>query len=450
MKKTFSHYYLPSEKDFPKLWEKCLFVLDTNILLNLYRFPEEARKDLLNILSIISDRLWIPFQVALEFQENRLSVIVEQKNSYKLVKDAINTAINQLETSFANLQLRKRHSSINPDRFLKGITHLTTKFTDELDALYEKQPNVSDKDELRDKIDALFLNKIGTPPTSDELKQIYNEGEIRNELKRPPGYRDIHKDKKAKKFYFYKNLELQRKFGDLLIWKQIIKKAKADGHKYIVFITDDGKEDWWLEINGKIIGANPELIEEITNEADVTTFHMYNSEQFMKYAKEFLRIHLNENSLDQVRDIVNLKKYLNLTSSDVDKEIFRWLKNKHVNCFIEIVANKIGKFFRVRIGEDYFVYRLFYTSDIVSEQTAELINFIDHYNKNALGTMTPIVKENNFEIIVATPNSLISQDLSDTLMKRNITFPITVGSVVYDEDFGAHLFEPYKLIQPPI
>jgi len=34
------------------------------------------------------------------------------------------------------------------------------------------------------------------------------------------------------------------KFGDLIIWKEMIEKAKAE-KRPIIFVTDDGKSDWW-------------------------------------------------------------------------------------------------------------------------------------------------------------------------------------------------------------
>ncbi len=47
MREKFVAYYQPTGQEFSELWEKCLFVIDTNVLLNLYRFPEQARNDFL-------------------------------------------------------------------------------------------------------------------------------------------------------------------------------------------------------------------------------------------------------------------------------------------------------------------------------------------------------------------------------------------------------------------
>ncbi|MEV5354581.1 PIN-like domain-containing protein [Streptomyces sp. NPDC086081] len=41
-------------------------VLDTNVLLNLYRCNERTRRDTLAVLNKLRDRLWVPHQVLTE------------------------------------------------------------------------------------------------------------------------------------------------------------------------------------------------------------------------------------------------------------------------------------------------------------------------------------------------------------------------------------------------
>ncbi len=51
-----------------------------------------------------------------------------------------------------------------------------------------------------------------------------------------------------------------RKFGDLIIWLQILEKFKDTVSLF--FVTDDEKEDWWHTLGGKKIGPRRELREE--------------------------------------------------------------------------------------------------------------------------------------------------------------------------------------------
>ena len=82
MRDLFPGFYVPTAAQFARLWEECLLVLDSSVLLNLYRFPTSASRELLAVLQTFENRLWIPHQVALEFQRNRLGVRAEQLKKF--------------------------------------------------------------------------------------------------------------------------------------------------------------------------------------------------------------------------------------------------------------------------------------------------------------------------------------------------------------------------------
>jgi hypothetical protein len=166
MKKTFFGYYRPNNDEFSELWKNCVFILDTNVLLDLYRYPKEARDDLIKVLRLISDRLWVPYQAALEFHENRLAVIAEQVKKYEDVKKVLTDHQNQLRGDLDNLQLRKRHSTIDPEVFLEKIGNAFKEFQDELAKLKIVQPDVFSDDTLGDEINTLLEGKVGLPPES--------------------------------------------------------------------------------------------------------------------------------------------------------------------------------------------------------------------------------------------------------------------------------------------
>jgi hypothetical protein len=64
----------------------------------------------------------------------------------------------------------------------------------------------------------------------------------------------------------------------------MIEKAKTD-QKPIIFVTDDGKSDWWYIHHGRKIGPHPELVEEFLA-ATGQQFHIYELLQFLRYAAE--------------------------------------------------------------------------------------------------------------------------------------------------------------------
>ncbi|MBP0029400.1 MAG: DUF4935 domain-containing protein [Roseofilum sp. Guam] len=86
MKDLFPSYYRPNQEEFKEIWQSAIFILDTNVLLNLYRYSEETRKQFFSVLEQLSDQLWIPYQVALEFQDNRLVVVQETKKRFQMLR----------------------------------------------------------------------------------------------------------------------------------------------------------------------------------------------------------------------------------------------------------------------------------------------------------------------------------------------------------------------------
>ena len=319
MNDVFKSHNNITEEDFTKLWEKGLFVFDTNVLLDLYRLPESAKKDLLNILNDnkINNRVWLPFQVVLEFTHNKLEAISDQKNKFNTVRTIINDSIDETKIVYDNLfeklnklQLKKRHSAINPDEYIddnlfKESLNKLNKFLKELDKLDAKQPDVNNKDSLKDEISKIFKNKIGASFTKDELETIFTEGILRYKDNIPPGYKD--RDKEG--FYLFEDKKIIRKFGDLLVWKEIINKAEKENLEFIILVTGDSKEDWWQEKRGKKLGPRYELLNEIYFKApNLKIFHMYDTSGFMQYAKQYLKINVKDQSIKESKDLIEYNK----------------------------------------------------------------------------------------------------------------------------------------------
>lgn len=83
MKKAFPGHFSNDPLDLKGIWGRCIFVLDTNVLLNLYRYSDETRSELLETFKLLKERLWIPYQVASDYFINRVKVIGEQVETYE-------------------------------------------------------------------------------------------------------------------------------------------------------------------------------------------------------------------------------------------------------------------------------------------------------------------------------------------------------------------------------
>ena len=285
MKSKFPGHFKLTEDERKDLWKSALFTLDTNILLNLYRYSDKTREEFFKILNKIKDRIWIPHQSVLEFFNNRLGVISQQEKSYK------STIFNlkKIEEEFHN----SREHPFLDETFLEKFISLNKEICEQLEKNKKSHNNRITKDDILDKIESLFDKKVGNEFTEEELQKIYEEGESRLKNKTPPGYKDSSKKD---------NTELNlRKYGDFIIWKQIIQQSK-DLKQGIIFVTDDKKGDWWVEFEGKTISPRPELIKEFQS-ATEQSFHMYKSDRFLEFAREFLKEKVDEKAIEEIREL---------------------------------------------------------------------------------------------------------------------------------------------------
>ncbi|WP_157663319.1 PIN-like domain-containing protein [Polaribacter sp. SA4-12] len=335
--------------DFKSIWNKGTFIFDSNVLLDLYRLPISAREDLFSVFQNekFKDRIWIGFQVLLEFLNNRLEVISDQKNKFNQVKKLVESTISEYEESnntlrkeLNNLKLAQRHSLIEPEKYIKDKNFKNSKnflkeFIEYLDKLEEKQFDVNEDDIIKEKVLEIFKNNVGISFDQESLENIYKEGEERYKNQVPPGYMDGSK----KGFYPYENKNFKRKYGDLLLWKEIIEKCKKEKTEYAVLVTGDIKEDWWQKKRGKKLGARMELLNEIYSQAtDLDTFYMYDTSSFLQYAKLEIDENIKDSSISETKELIELSSQERL-KIEKEKSKLR-LKNAKID-FVEI-QNKIS------------------------------------------------------------------------------------------------------------
>lgn len=349
MRNLFSGYYKLSKEEINSLWGNAIFVFDTNVLLNLYRYQSSTRDSLLSVIERLADQVWIPYHVGLEFQRNRLKVIAEQHKRYSEVQNIVSESISNMQNKLDRLQLKKRHSHINPDKLIEDIDNIKKEFLKELGALEEKSISVTSTDAIRDKIDSLFQGRVGLPPKEQkEIDDLFTEAEIRYKNAIPPGFEDSKKDDKKPDEFTYGGITYKRKYGDLIVWKQIIQQAKKESLKDVIFITDDSKPDWWWQINSngkKTVGVRPELTDELWREAGVERFYAYNTEGFLSYANEQLGAEVTEEAIEEVREIsVSHRSEIEILSNfrqlamHTNKAVYEWLKDS----FSELEENRRG------------------------------------------------------------------------------------------------------------
>jgi hypothetical protein len=355
MKSKFPGHYRPNSDDLDGLWENCIFTLDANVLLHLYRYTPKTRQGLQSILNQISERLWVPHQAAFEYQVNRLNVIIKQVEAYEEVTDFLEKSFSQIENK---LNSYRRHPFIDAQSLLKQLEKTYTKINYDLKSTQEKHPDLIVHDTLRDEITELLNEKVGEPYPEDKLVSVFNDGEKRFNKLIPPGYKDSDQKNSPEKY------------GDLILWYQIIDKAKIE-NKPIILVTDDTKEDWWWKFKGRTIGPRPELAEEMLQKANVK-FYMYKSDQFMENARKHLKRQVEQNAIDEIRAIRRHEE----------------AKNRLKQAEVEL-QNVLSKQFQIEEEQKILAEKLMDTKQEISSGAAHIHNLVkDMENISKISSMT--------------------------------------------------------------
>lgn len=274
MKTAIKEYIELSDLEKQSLWNRAIFVFDTNVFLNLYRYSQKTRDALLGAMKELKEQIWMPHQVAYEFMKNRPDVIIDSVDRYPKLEENI-------------FQLCKDKLRIkDDDPEFKKLQKVVTKWFDDYKNSNLLVENVYD-DEILAELLELFENKTGTAFSNEQLQEVKKEGEARYKQEIPPGYKDKKKSKDDKD---------NNAYGDLIVWKQILDFAKTN-KKDIVFVTHDQKDDWWNTVHGQTLGPRTELKKEFYDYTEML-FHMYTMDNFIAH---FETAKDNESIVEEVR-----------------------------------------------------------------------------------------------------------------------------------------------------
>lgn len=235
--------------------------------------------EFLSVITQLDERIWIPYQVGLEFNRNRLNVLSEQRKNYKEFQEKILSLIKEIDNKnrnpFFSKELISKVFEVKETLEKETLTKLN---------FYEKSFT---SDKILEQVNKIFNNKVGTEFSEKNLINIYREGEKRYKNKIPPGFRDAKKSE-------------PEKYGDLLVWKEIIQEAKKL-KKEVIFVLDDRKDDWWLQHDGKTISPRPELLKEFKIEVN-KNIHFYKPFQFLEYSNKYLKTAISKEIIEEVKE----------------------------------------------------------------------------------------------------------------------------------------------------
>ena len=309
MIKHFPCYYIPTPAELKELFDTSYFVFDTNVLLDIYRLGPDYSAKVLQLIKYYSYRVKIPYHVAEEYHDNLVPTLVDHIEKLK-------KAIGQLDfTKFSSTvsnYLKDNLPNTIINEFTNRLKYSLKRFQRTLQNQQDFLNNELSECTLQRQLSELLSPLLLEPFTEAEIATIEDEGFTRYQSAVPPGYKDAKKTSNT--------------YGDLIIWKEIIKFAQANNTS-VIFISRDVKEDWFYELHGRKLGPRIELLKEFHQNVPSKYFYIYTMDTFIRYANEHIvgdKL-FSEQEMDSVTDMLsevhknNNQLYKNETCKSVAK-----------------------------------------------------------------------------------------------------------------------------------
>lgn len=289
------------------LWQNTVFVFDSSAIGDLYFLTQTTKDKMVAILEHFQDRCWIPAQVMYEFNKNREKFIkkpIEEK--YRKPKFNGNGILKEITDFVDILKMQPYYHPILDDGQLALLEKHCDNLSDELDKIkkiiktqFEKRreelENVLIDDAIRDVIERM---QVGTPFDFAGVIEIAKEGEFRYANSIPPGYEDMERKKGT------------QKYGDLIIWKEIINYAKQENTPVVFVCNDVQKGDMYVkDKKGNPLSPRHELVREFYDETG-QDFWMYTLPAFISKLEEMFgddKLRPLFDGLDSVRYALELR-----------------------------------------------------------------------------------------------------------------------------------------------
>lgn len=269
-----------------------LIVLDTNVLLELYRQPANISLDVISALKKIQNKIYVPRQVYDEYLKNYHKICGDEKKKYKRVTNELSDSLKVLQDDIAKKIGEYRKHNYTDISKLQNNLNEKIKDTQNIITEYEKshlgeiQLNINflQNDKVKEFVDLLHNEgNIGEKIPFSKKLFLLQEGQVRYDNSIPPGFRDSTKNGEAK-------------YGDLFVWKDIITIAK-EKNSNIIFVCNDIKEDWWEKNKNVPFDLRQELREEFKETNPALSINFLTLDKFFLYLSEELKLGKSKSAL---------------------------------------------------------------------------------------------------------------------------------------------------------
>lgn len=244
--------------------EECHLFIDTNIIYEIYKIDKNARNELIDWFLQIQTRLKIP------------NWVVHEYNRHTYDHKVFDSKVQDPRAAIAESGLNNFGKYIG--QYVSSAKIRGTAYTEKADLVKDFEKHAAVIKEILKNFKILDQNE-----KSNTNKVIYNliskckmdsdlvgimlkaaqDGPIRLDSDMPPGYKDKGKE--------------ENKYGDLVVWYEILDYCKTTDVKKAIFITQENKNDLTYSINGtKTKLVKPSMLHEFFRATGDNQFYIIN------------------------------------------------------------------------------------------------------------------------------------------------------------------------------
>lgn len=314
MKKQFDWYFNPTKEEIDDTWKNGILTVDTNVLLDLYRYHEGTRDSLIQSLQKFEGKKWLSHQAATEFFRNRTKVIVSSEKAFKQAQEETDKLNSSLESAVTQLKGIRIIPSEVTGELESAVKNSISEAQLKINKAKESYPKFLQDDPILKQLSEMFSDAVGEDFKEESREEIAALAEERKKNKVPPGYLDEKKDD-------------DRPYGDYYLWRQIIEHAKEKACP-VLLVTSERKEDWWEKISGKTTGPRPELLKE-AKQISGQRILIYQTEHFLAHALQRFEQPVNQTAIEEIRAVSTWRSELEIAVKLQEQSVTESTINKN-------------------------------------------------------------------------------------------------------------------------
>lgn len=296
----FEAYRTHSDDELKNALKASLVVFDTNVLLNLYRYNDETRASIIDVMKALRERLWLPHQVLEEFWRNRERALTDPLGQVRQCSAELeklrSAAVDQLRMWVNRAALSADASDRVEQQLCTAFQEAQVLLDDLIDERAVQKARNTQHDPVLSLIETVLEGRVGPPLSEQDYAAAVKEGQRRAAAGEPPGFADERKSSRG----------FEGAAGDYLVWEQVLVEASSREVSSVVFVTGDVKRDWWRYEGGNARGPRVELAREMEQRCGAHLF-MIRPDKLLELA-DALAVSIRPGSVEDVERTTRLEE----------------------------------------------------------------------------------------------------------------------------------------------